>query len=114
MASATPVTDIWSMHTWGGVLDPMLTPGPEIGTALRTKEQFREILAKHDPKKLIKPLRFCDDRGATEWSGGPAQQFKITAVLCEGADAILTKQENLQSGENLIQAIAEYYRGVRP
>ena len=114
MASSAPVTDIWSMHTWGGVVDPLLTPGPEIGTSLGPKEQFREILAKHDPQGLIKPLQFCEDRGATTWSGGPGRQFKITAVLCEGAGAILTKQENLQSGESIIRAIAAYYRGLRP
>ena len=113
MASSAPVTDIWSMHTWGGVVDPILTPGPEIGTVLGPKEQFRDILSKHDPHRLIKPLQFSEDRGATTWSGGPSRQFKITGVLCEGAGAILTKQDNVESGACLIQAIAEYYVGVR-
>lgn len=113
MASSSPVTDIWSMHTWGGVVDPILTPGPEIGTVLAAKEQFAAILVKHDPQHLVKPLQFAADRGETTWSGGPGRQFKITSVLCEGAGAILTQQENLQSGESLIQAIAEYYHALR-
>jgi hypothetical protein len=37
----------------------------------------------------------------------------VTAVLCEGADAIFTQEQNLESGEVLIKAIAEYYRGLR-
>ncbi len=114
MASSSPVTDIWSMHTWGGVVDPLLTAGPEFGGVLGTKEAFAEILARHDTQKLVKPLQFCADRGETTWSGGPGRQFKITAVLCEGAGAILTKKENLQSGETLIKAVAEHYRGLRP
>jgi hypothetical protein len=113
MASPAPVTDVWSMHTWGGLVDPILTPGPEIGTALGPKEQFREILAKHDRHHLVKPLSFRPDQGATTWSAGPGRQFKISAVLCEGAGAIFTKQENLDSGEAIIAAIAEYYHGLR-
>ena len=31
------------------------------------------------------------DREATTWSSGPGRQYKITAVLCEGAGAIFTK-----------------------
>ncbi len=113
MASSAPVTDIWSMHTWGGMVDPILTAGPEIGAVLGPKEQFREILGKQDPNRLIKPLQFSEDRGGTTWSGGPGQQFKITAVLCEGAGAIFTKEQNIESGECLIRAIAEYYSGTR-
>jgi len=114
MASSSPVTDIWSLHTWGGVVDPLLTPGPEVGTVLGPKEQFAEILVKYDSHHLIRPLQFRESGGETTWSGGPGRQFKITAVLCEGAGAIFTKQENLESGQSIIQAIAEYYRGVRP
>lgn len=114
MRSSTPVTDIWSMHTWGGVVDPILTPGPEIGSTLGPKEEFREILAKNDAQHLVKPLQFAADRGETTWSGGPGRQFKITAVLCEGAGAIFTQAENIESGRVLMRAIAEYYRGTRP
>lgn len=113
MASSSPVTDIWSMHTWGGVVDPILTPGPEIGTVVGPKEQLREILSKHDPHHLIRPLHFSEDRGTTTWSGGPSRQFKITAVLCEGAGAILTKQQNIESGAIIMQALSEYYAGLR-
>lgn len=114
MASPAPITSVWSMHTWGGKVDPILTPGPEFGGALGPKEQFREILIKNDPQKLVKPLSFAADGGmTTTWSGGPSKQFKITAVLCEGAGEIFTQQENLASGEALMKAIAEFYRGLR-
>lgn len=113
MASETPVTDVWSMHTWGGVVDPMLLPGPEIGGALGPKERFADLIAKNDPKKLVRPLHFAGGEGATMWSGGPHRQFGISAVLCEGAAVIFTKQDNVDSGVPLIKAIDQYYRGLR-
>jgi hypothetical protein len=113
MASESPATDVWSMHTWGGTVDPMLLAGPECGGVLEPKERFRDLLDQSDPKDLVRPLRFAGGEGLTHWSGGPHKQFGISAVLCEGAGGILTKQDNLDSGAAIIKAIAQYYRGLR-
>lgn len=114
MASAAPVTTLWSMHTWGGIVEPILIPGPEMGTSLGPWTELRDAIARHDPKKLIKPLKAQERRGnTTYWTDGPHKQFGITAVLCEGAGAIYTKEANLASGAVLIHALADYYKGTR-
>lgn len=113
MASETPIADAWSMHTWGGLVDPILTPGPEFRGPLGAKEKFRDLVAQNDPKKLVRPLHFSAGDGVTTWSGGPYKQFGISAVLCEGAAVIFTKQDNMDSGVPLIKAIDQYYRGTR-
>ena len=115
MASEAPVTDVWSMHTWGGIVEPILTPGPEIGTTLGPWEKFKEIMQHNDPQGLVKPLKVRDGGGgSTTWSGGPHKQFGITAVLCEGAGTWTSKQKDLDAGVALIKSIAEYYRGTKP
>lgn len=114
MASPAPVTDIWTMHTWQGIVEPILTPGPEIGAAVGPWTDLREAIEKHDPKDLIKPLKADERYGGTSWSGGPHTQFGITAVLCEGAGNILTKEENVESGRSIMKGLSEYYKGTRP
>jgi len=49
--------------------------------------------------------------GSTTWTGGPHSQFGITAILCEGAGALFTKEENVESGKVIIKAVADYYSG---
>lgn len=115
MASESPVTAAWSMHTWAGLVEPLLLPGPEIGTALGPWTDFREILKRHDTEGLIKPLALRKPtKDTTRWAVGPHHQFGITCVLCEGAGLFQHKQENLDSGRALMQAIADYYRGTKP
>ncbi|MEW6359525.1 MAG: M14 family zinc carboxypeptidase [Planctomycetota bacterium] len=115
MASDAPVTDVWSMHTWGGVVDPIITPGREIGAAVGPWEEFRDIIKANDPRNLVKPmhLRGEDKLGGVTWTGGPHAQFGITTVLCEGAGAIYTQEENLASGTVLIRSIGEYYKSTK-
>jgi len=114
MASEAPVTDVWSMHTWGGIVEPLLHPGPEIGTALGPWTDLRDALERHDGQDLVKPLRVNTKKPTlTYWTHGPHRQFGVTAVLCEGAGAIDTKQENLDSGVVLMKGLAEYYRGTK-
>jgi len=116
MASRAPVTAVWAMHTWGGIVEPIARPGPEMGTALGPWTLLRDTLERHDTADLIKPLKVREKEsyGGTSWTDGPHRQFGVTAVLCEGAGAFFTKQQNLDSGVVLIQALAEYYKGTRP
>ncbi len=112
MASETPVTTIWAMHTWQGIVEPLLRPGPEIGSTLGPWTEFRDIIKKNDPDSLVKPLAVREGMpgyGAVSWTEGPHEQFGITAILCEGAGAFYTKEINVVSGEVLIKSIAEYY-----
>jgi hypothetical protein len=116
MASETPVTDLWSMHTWGGIVEPILSLGPEIATSLGPWTKFQEIMHHNDPKGLVKPLQVRESRGygGTSWTDGPHTQFGITSVLCEGAGSFDTKQKNLDSGVVLMKSIAEYYKETKP
>lgn len=114
MESNAPVTDLWGMHTWGGVVEPICTPGPEMGTAVEQWTELRDIIQRNDPKKLIKPLKITEKEGSgTYWNNGSHQQFGITTFLCEGAGSFYTKQENLESGVVLMKSIVEFYKGTR-
>ncbi len=112
MASDAPVTDVWSMHTWGGIVEPIIIPGPEIGSSVGEWEELKETMEKIDTENLIEPLKANTDGGnPTYWTHGPNQQFGVTAVLCEGAGAIYTKQENMESGVVIIKSLMKYYSG---
>jgi hypothetical protein len=116
MASDAPVTTIWAMHTWGGIVEPLLRPGPEIGTKLGSWTEWRETMRRMDRLGLIKLLQTREQApayGPTSWSDGPHAQFGITAILCEGGAVLQTKQLNMDSGVALIRSIAEYYEGTR-
>jgi len=116
MASAAPVTSIWALHTWGGVVDPIITPGPEMGARIGDWKAFAAIIDRHDAgKDLIKPLQANKGAkyGSSSWTDGPHQQFGITAVLCEGAAIIDTKEKNVESGRVLMRSIAEFWKGTR-
>ena len=115
MSSDASVTDLWSMHTWGGVVEPIMLPGPEMGTVLPTWTQLRDIMEQNDPERLVKPLAVEKKPGNTShWNNGPHVQFGITTVLCEGAGSIITKQDNMASGIVLMKSLAQYYTGSKP
>lgn len=115
MASDAPVTSVWSMHTWGGMVEPLVRPGPEFGTAVGSVAAFEAILDRLDPAGLIIPLQPRDkDANPTYWSGGPHVQFGISGFLCEGAGAIYTKEENKETGRIIAQSLSEFYGGTRP
>jgi len=111
-----PVTTVWSMHTWAGQVEPILLRGPEIGSVLGPWEEFKDVLLKHDPQKLVEPLKIKAAPGGAEtnWNEGPHVQFGVTNVLCEGSGDWTSKQRCLDAGVVLIKGIAEYYRGTRP
>ena len=114
MVSEAPVTTIWSMHTWGGNVEPLVRTGPEFETAVGSVAYFEAILHRLDPTGLVIPLKArTGEVNGTYWSGGPHTQFGITGFLCEGAGALYTKEENKESGRILAQGIAEFYRGTR-
>jgi len=115
MASESPVTTVWSMHTWGGPVEPILLVGPEIGTAVGPWEDLKEILLKNDPEKLIEPLKTAKKPGnPTYWNSGPHLQFGVTNVLCEGSGGWTSKQKSLDAGAVLMKSIAQYYKGAKP
>jgi hypothetical protein len=114
MASEAPVTNLWSMHTWGGVVEPIMLVGPEMGTSLPDWTRLREIIKKNDPEKLVKPLAIREKPGNTShWNNGPHVQFGITTVLCEGAGSIITREKNMASGVVLMKSLAQYYKGTK-
>lgn len=116
MEGDSPVTTIWAMHTWQGRVEPLLRRGPEFGTSVGDWEDFRQIMQEADRNSLIKPLALREGEpsyGYVSWGAGPARQFGITAVLCEGGSTLRTKEENIESGVVLIRSIAEFYSGTR-
>jgi hypothetical protein len=114
MASPAPVTDMWSMHTWGGIVEPICIPGPEMA-ALGSWQALRDAIEHHDTAKLIKPLKTGPESayGGTSWTHGPHEQFGITTILCEGAGVIYTKDKNIESGRTLIRGLTDYYKGTK-
>lgn len=115
MASPTPLTTVWSMHTWSGPVEPILLPGPEIGSVLGPWENFKDILLKHDPGKLVEPLKTGKKPANTnQWDKGPHLQFGVTNVLCEGSGDWTSKQDCLDAGAVLMKSIAEYYASTKP
>lgn len=106
----TPVKTLWSLHTWGGLVDPLILPGPEFGDEHAWK-RFRDVIEKNDTPGLIDSLHLDQNPdNVTHWTDGPHRQFGITAILCEGSGGIFTKAENLKSGKILMQSIAEFYQ----
>lgn len=114
MVSESPVTDVWSMHTWGGPVEPILLPGPEIGSTVGPWKDFKAILVRNASETLIEPLKTREKPGnSNHWNNGPHIQFGITNVLCEGSGGWTDKQKNLDAGAALMKSIADYYRGIR-
>ncbi len=113
MASESPVTDIWSCHTWGGMIDILYNEGPEIGKKVGTIKEFDKILDQADPDNLVNPIGRKEGGAQTKWSLGPHKQFGITAFLCEGSGGIRTKAKNKQSGAVIIKALSKYYKGTK-
>lgn len=111
MASGAPIQSIWNMHTWGGIVEPILYPGPELSQPEGKWHELRDAIAACDPHKYVKILRCADQpQGLLEgWNGGPQYQFGITGILCEGGGGLLTKQENMDSGKAIIRGISQFY-----
>ncbi len=114
MESDSPPNTVWGHHTWGGIVEPLLYYVQD--ERLGPWTEWRDILLEMDTDNLIKPLARRESRpgyGATSWEAGPHEQFGITTILCEGAGAIYTKEENKESGRLLIRSLADYYKGTR-
>jgi hypothetical protein len=116
MASESPVSLCWSMHTWEGEkVEPLLRPGADMGTTLGPWTDLRDIIARHDTRSNFKPLVVLTSAlQPTHWTSGTHKQFGISAICCEGAANLYTKEENLHTGKVLMQSVAEYYRGTKP
>jgi hypothetical protein len=111
MESESPVTTLWGHHTWGGPVEPLLYFVEDDRVGPWT--EWRDILLGLAPETLIKPLATREGEpgyGAISWEYGPHAQFGITAILCEGAGAIYTREENKLSGRLLIESLAEFYK----
>ncbi|MEX0594463.1 MAG: M14 family zinc carboxypeptidase [Balneolaceae bacterium] len=116
MASESPVTTIWAMHTWQGLVEPLLRRGPEFGDHVGPWTELRDRLLEADPDSLIKPLALREGEpsyGNVSWSDGPNHQFGMTAILCEGGSHLYTKEENMSSGRAIIEALTSFYSGRR-
>lgn len=131
MSSEAPVTTLWSMHTWTGIIEPLLIPGPEmVSTRLGEWTELAKIMARHDSEsalvdtdglatrenqggRLVKPLKTQTADNGVMWTDGPHMQFGISCVLCEGGSHAKTKELNQEGGRVIVRSLAEYYSGER-
>jgi hypothetical protein len=131
MASETPVTSFWSMHTWTGIIEPILVPGPEMtADGLGEWTVLAQVMARHDSEsalvdveglaaregqegRLIKPLKTQLAENSVMWTDGPHMQFGMSCVLCEGGSHAKTKELNQAGGRVIALSLAEYYTGER-
>jgi hypothetical protein len=115
MASDAPPTTHWSIHTWGGLVDCRIIPGPELGERFGEWTDLAALLEENDTEDLLKEMdRWpLDEKKANQWAEGAHFQFGITSILCEGAGALYTKKENTDSGAVLVKTISEYYTGLK-
>jgi hypothetical protein len=115
MASDAPVTTIWAIHTWSGIVEPQVITGPELRAPLGEWTALRAALTRADRLGLIEPMARVDagQYENTTWTDGPHAQFGITAVLCEGGAVLQTRQLNEASGAAIIQALGAFYSGVK-
>ena len=114
MESESPVTSLWGMHTWGGIVEPLIYFVSNDNTGSWT--ELRDIIDELDTNNLIKTLATREGGssfGGKTWEYGPHLQFGITGILCEGGGAIYTKEENKESGRILIESINRYYKGTK-
>ena len=111
MASETPITTTWSMHTWSGrEAEPMIRPGPEMGTIVGPWTEFRDTLEANDTDDEIKMLyELTSAPTPTHWCSGTHVQLGVSAFCVEGNGALFTKEENLHVGEVLMKSICEFY-----
>jgi len=84
-----------------------------MGEAVGSWEDFAALLDENDPDGLVKELELwpCSEKKSSNWTEGTHLQFGITSILCEGAGAIYTKEENIASGAVLMKSIAEHHAG---
>jgi hypothetical protein len=111
MKTENPVNTLWSMHTWPGAVEMLITPGPEFESRVGSVTDLKELFIKNDTLSWIEPLKTREFRPNSThyWTDGPHFQFGITVVLVEGAGNIHTKQENIYTGKILMKSIAEFY-----
>jgi len=116
-AGPAGLSTLWTMHTCVGGVFPVMFPGPEIGRDLGPWTDLRDAIARHDGGGLCAALRLAKeiDRtgGTTCWEVGPYEQFDITTFLIEGGGTILTRDDNMASGETLIRGLADYCLSAR-
>ena len=79
-----------------------------------TLEDFTGIVAKHDPKKLVKiPWLHPEPQPSNFWDAGPYHKYGITNWLVEGGGGQLNKRQCLDAGAILMKSITEYYAGQK-
>jgi len=116
MASDAPVTTVWAIHTWSGIVEPQILPGPELAAPIGEWTALRAALTKADRLGLIEALTLAKvgQYENTTWTDGPHSQFGITAILCEGGAVLQTRHLNEASGVAIVQALGDFYTGLRP
>ena len=135
MRSEEPVTLCYSMHTWTGIVEQLLCPGPELREGSPEIlgggwQELREIMRRNERAsglvdqeglaaqdedgnggQLMKPLAVMEAKNGVQWTDGPHLQFDISTILCEGGSHAKTKELNMGAGAVIVKSLAEYYVG---
>ncbi len=111
----TPVDTLWCMHTWPGIVEPIMDGlGPEFGRQVGDFEALAAAFREHGSPERIKPLRNREQPGMpTTWNGGPRRRYGITTALIEGGGDPAVLDEHRLAGAELMRIIAAFWRGTR-
>jgi lysophospholipase L1-like esterase len=114
-ATGAPITTTWSMHAWWTPeVEPLLRPGPEMGTTVGSWSELRDLLESNDDRNLFKPIRrLTSTPSPTHWCSGTHLQLKASAFCVEGSGRMPSKDDNIHSGAVLMKSISQFY-GEKP
>ncbi len=113
IAEQGPLGTVWSMHTWQGLIEPLIDPAESTETRYGSWEILRDAIVAADTRELIKPLRVRPSKFPTSWTGGPREQFGVSAILCEGVGLNNKQADCLDAGRAIMQGLAHYCSASR-
>ena len=113
--SSTPVDTLWCMHTWPGIMEPVMDGlGPEFAGQRGDFGTLASCFRKHTRPERIKPLQNRESPGLpTTWNGGSRLRYGITTALIEGGGDPAVFDEHLAAGAELMRTIADFWSGLR-
>ena len=107
MQSDLPLTTFWSLHTWQGPAEIMVRPG----RTFPDWQHLRDILVDLDEGGLFEPMHDFRPsfQNSSMWNEGMHERFGITTFLSEGGATHYTRDQCLQAGRLIGQALAVFY-----
>ncbi len=113
LAAKQTLHTAWGMHTWGGIVEPLITPNERTESAYGGWEKLRNYILAYDVTGRIKPLKTREPSNYDgSWTRGPYEQLGATSILCEGGGSHHVQSDSLNAGKALMQGLAAYCAGA--